>query len=213
MVKHKLFVVDIKKEEAWINQYVKQGYRLVKVKTMTGYYQFEQDTLKSKSHKVKIDFRTFRKIEDFNDYIAMFEDSGWKHIAGTKSNGIQYFERTDNNISEDIFSDEASKAELYKRIANMWFGLFVAYIPILVAFGMTGTLKIYNLFHLKELYYTPGLWDRTGIDFWKAFWFETPFALGRGFFGLLFFIIVLSYAYCALKALFWYYKEKQVQFP
>ncbi|OYO97563.1 hypothetical protein CG709_11965, partial [Lachnotalea glycerini] len=65
MVKHKLFVVDIKKEEAWINQYVKLGYRLVKVKTMTGYYQFEQDTLKCKSHKVKIDFRTFRKIEDF----------------------------------------------------------------------------------------------------------------------------------------------------
>lgn len=32
----------------------------------------------------------------------------------------------------------------------------------------------------KTLYFTPGLWDLTGLEFWRAFLFETPFALGRG---------------------------------
>jgi len=40
---------------------------------------------------IKIDYRLFKKKEDFIDYLTLFEDSGWQHIAGRKSSGTQYF--------------------------------------------------------------------------------------------------------------------------
>lgn len=45
----------------------------------------------------------------------------------------------------------------------------------------------------KALYYTPGLWEKTGAAFWTAFLFETPFALGRGFAWLLFPLLIGLY--------------------
>ena len=53
-------------------------------KTMFGY---EFEPTKPDHAKIKVDYRTFKKQEDFEDYCALFEDSGWEHIAGTKSSG------------------------------------------------------------------------------------------------------------------------------
>ena len=47
----------------------------------------------------------------------------------------------------------------------------------------------------------------SGSAFWRAFLFETPFALGRGFAGVLFLLFVLLYAWFGLKALYWSRKE------
>lgn len=206
MIKHKLFVVNIGKEEAWIGKYINQGYRLINV--VYGRYQFEKCENPNVTPKVKLDFRTFNKQEEFNDYLAMFEDSGWRHIAGSKSNGVQYFEQMNVNSTNDIFSDNESKAGRYKRISKMWISFFVAYLPVIVVFSTTGIFDFHKLYNLKELYYTPGLWEKTGANFWKSFLFETPFALGRGFAGFLFLAIVLVYAYFGIKSLYWYRKEK-----
>ncbi len=209
MIKHRLFINNVEKEEKWINKWIHQGYRLQKVSPSIGRYVFKEDTEEGTGHEVKIDFRTFEKEEDFQDYLALFDDSGWRHIGGTKSGGVQYFERMNENSGKDIFSDHYSKAERYKRIANMWLGTALVFLPVIVAFAQTGLLDIGKLFHLKELYYTPGLWEMTGKSFWMAFLFETPFALGRCMLGFPFVLILVFYAYFGLKALYWNYKEKK----
>jgi len=39
----------------------------------------------------KIDYRIFKDKKEFDNYIALFEDAGWKHVYGTKNSGNQYF--------------------------------------------------------------------------------------------------------------------------
>ena len=42
------------------------------------------------------------------------------------------------------------------------------------------TIHLGALANPKELYFTPGLWDKQGVSFLWAFLFETPLALMRG---------------------------------
>lgn len=219
MRRYKIFWINIKKEEDWISEIIRQGYRLVNVGSYLGYYDFEPCTAETIPPVVRIDYRTFNKKAEYEDYIAIFEDSGWKHIGGTKSSGKQYFEKVsaeigteiDTEAEQNIFSDHLSKAERNKRISTMWFSLFCAYLPILVVFSMNGIFSLSTLLHPKSLYYTPGLWEKTGADFVRAFLFETPFAMGRGFSGLIILVLILGYAYFGLKALYWYYQEKSMK--
>lgn len=231
MTKFRIFV-NIDKEEAWINSVIAQGYRLKNVSSL-GQYVFEKfpsgssmdnsfaETAQTEPHTegqktepflplVRMDFRTFSKKEDFIDYLTLFEDYGWHHIAGKKSEGNQYFERMRPDCQEEIFSDSPSRAARYRRISYMWLLLFTAYLPLLIVY--------WSNFHLsspwgwKELFYTPGLWEMSGVKFWLAFLFELPFALGRaigGFFPFVLLIIVVCYAYFSLQTLYWYRKEKK----
>lgn len=170
------FFIDFEKEEQWLEQMANNGYHLQN--TFLG-YQFKRG--KSETATIKIDFRKFRKKEDFIDYCTMFEDSGWKHLAGSKSSGMQYFEKTDDTDGNDIFSDNNSKATRYKRYANMSFELAMSFLPLLVVFYLADIIDFKAFINPKELYFTPGLWDKTGTSFWFSFLFETQFALMRGF--------------------------------
>lgn len=195
MKKFKSFT-NFDKEESWLNDMARQGFRFIK-KTSFG-YEFESG--KPENATIKMDYRTFKKREDFEDYCALFEDSGWEHIAGTKSSGYQYFKKVDTQGSEDIFSDVASKVGRYKRLSDMWAALACSFIPLLVVFILTDTIDLGVMFDLKSLYYTPGLWDLNGAAFWRAFLFETPFALFRGFFWIVFLVVIMVYLYLAYKA-------------
>ena len=62
----------------------------------------------------------------------MFEDSGWKHLAGSKSSGNQYFLKLRDSCTVDIFSDERSRAGRYKRVANAWLCAAIALLPLRV---------------------------------------------------------------------------------
>lgn len=207
MIKHKFFIINIAKEEAWIEEYINQGYRLVSVGF--GRYQFEKLEYPYFIPKVRLDYRSFYKQKDYDDYLAMFEDSGWRHIAGSIYSGSHYFEQMSPSSSDIIFSDNASKADRYKRISEMWLNLFLCFLPFLVTFSITDMINLHGLYNFKELYYTPGLWEMSGGDFWRAFLFETPFALGRGFAGFLPLTIIIFYGFFGIKALYWYHKEKQ----
>ena len=169
------FFIDFEKEEQWLEQMAYDGYHLKS--TFMG-YQFQRG--KPEAETIKIDFRKFRKREDFIDYCTLFEDSGWKHLAGTKSSGIQYFKRIDDTAGNDIFSDNNSKATRYKRYANMFFEMAISYLPLLVVFYLADIIDFNAFVNPKELYFTPGLWNKTGSSFWFSFLFETPFALMRG---------------------------------
>lgn len=208
MVKYRWRILNIKKEEEWLEKYRKRGYRLTGVKCFTGRHEFEKVDEKGFVPKVRIDFREFKKKDEFENYLAMFEDSGWKHVAGTASGGIQYFEQITQNADEDIFSDNFSKAERYKRISVMYMNITAVYLPLLVVFQETGIFDFRKIFHLKEMYYTPGLWEMKGVQFWWAFLFETPFAVGRGLAGYFFLLMILLCLGSGLRSFYWYRKEQ-----
>ncbi|WP_141391499.1 DUF2812 domain-containing protein, partial [Aneurinibacillus migulanus] len=87
MKKFKLFV-DIRKEEAWLNEQLKKGYELVK-KSSLGYYQFQKTT--DTNQVIKLDFQRHLTKEKLETYIELYEEFGWKHIAGSRFSSIHYW--------------------------------------------------------------------------------------------------------------------------
>jgi hypothetical protein len=165
--------------------------------------------IRASGEEIRIDYRTFTKSEDFQDYRQLFEDSGWRHISGTKNSGVQYFVRTGDSADDEIFSDRASKAGRYKRLSNMWLTFAASYLPIMVAILSSGSIDGKAMLNPKLLYYTPGLWEKTSLDFWRSFLFETPFALMRVFSWLVFPFLVSLYFYFAARAYFKYRSSTQ----
>lgn len=99
------FFLRIDKEEKWLENMANQGWTLSRKSI---FYEFQRIAPESKT--IRIDFREAKSEKDFIDYCTLFEDSGWKHIAGTKSSGTQYFLKINDNSTEDIFSDKLSCA-------------------------------------------------------------------------------------------------------
>ena len=200
------FFINYDKEEKWLNDMAKKGYELE-----TASFGYKFSFTKPENTKIRIDYRIFKNKEDFMDYSALFEDSGWKHISGNKSCGAQYFKKINENGDEDIFSDDMSKAARYKRLSDMWIGLAVVYLPISIALAFQKSIDIKSVLNPKLLYYTPGLWEMSGISFWRRFLFETPFAAGRGLLWLVIPIALVLYICFSVKAKMLYYKQKNLQ--
>lgn len=183
------FYLDLENEEKWLIEMAKQGLGLSR-KTVFG-YEFRQ--IPPQDTVIRIDYRNFNTPADFEDYRMLFKDSGWEHIAGTKSSGIQYFKKTDREGETQIFSDNTSKAARYRRLSSLWLSLALAYVPLLISLFYSGIVDPSAFLNPKLLYYTPGLWDMTGQSFLNAFLFETPFAIIR---GLSWFIFPASICLC-----------------
>lgn len=189
------FFLDFDKEEQWLNEMANAGYQLENKGFGYTFRQAEPDDT-----TIKIDYRQFTKKEDFIDYLTLFEDSGWEHIAGYKGSGTQYFRKVEGNSDEDIFSDKLSKAAKYKRLSDMYIQMAITFIPLFAVLISTDLIDINALFNLKLLYLTEGLWERSGSDFWKAFIFETPFALFRLMSWLFIPAMIITHLYCSFKA-------------
>ncbi|MED4205657.1 DUF2812 domain-containing protein [Neobacillus mesonae] len=193
MMKFKFFL-NFEKEASWLNQMAAQGFEFVG-KSMG--YRFRP--AKPENPNIKIDYRTFKNKADFKDYCTLFEDCGWKHITGTKSSGAQYFKKVKADADEDIFSDADSKAGRYKRLSQMYMSLAMCYLPIFAVLITTGAIDAAALINPKLLYFTPGLWEMSGTDFWGAFLFETPFALFRAATWALFPLIIILFLIFSYK--------------
>ena len=177
------FFLSFDKEEKWLEKMSEQGWLLRKNSFL---YRFER--VEPQHRTIRIDYREFKNKRSFSDYLSMFEDSGWHHIAGTKGSGNQYFLKAGPDSTEDIFSDGPSRAGRYKRLADMWLCFALAFLPMVIGNGK----DLNYLLAPKQWYLTPGLWELKGIDFLRAFLFETPFALFRGLGTLFFEILFLS---------------------
>ncbi len=205
MFKFRIYM-DFNKEERWLNTMAKQGWQLVGASFG---YQFAKT--EPEDANIKIDYRIFKRKEDYIDYCIMFEDSGWMHIAGSINSGNQYFKRVREDGNEDIFSDQASKAGRYKRLASMNLVFLISYLPIIMALIMTQALPVSSILNPKRWYLTPGLWEMEGIKFWRAFLFETPFALFRGGAWVFYLIMIMLFIFLIYKAKVLYkesYKNK-----
>ncbi|WML57745.1 DUF2812 domain-containing protein [Neobacillus sp. PS2-9] len=198
------FFLDFEKEEKWLNDMATEGYELVG-RSMG--YRFR--SVRPEKVNIKIDYRTFKKQTDFADYEALFEDCGWKHLAGTKSSGVQYFKMVREDASEDIFSDGDSKAGRYKRFSELYLSLATLYLPIFTVLIATDSIDIDSLFNPKLLYYTPGLWGKTGAAFWEAFLFETPFAFMRGISWSILPVMISIFLIFSIRANWHYHKVKK----
>ena len=194
MTKFKIFL-NYSKEEKWLEHMSAQGYQLKKVSLV---YTF--DIAPPELVNIRIDYRQFKNSRDFLDYCSLFEDSGWRHIAGTKDSGAQYFKKAWDTKADDIFSDAASRAGRYKRLADMMMSISIAFIVILFPMFLTGSFQWQNFLNPKALYLTPGLWEMSGQTFWRHFWFETPFALMRGFGWLFWLLFIFSYVFFTIKS-------------
>ena len=189
------FFVDFSKEEKWLEEMALQGWQL---KRQGFVYTFE--SAPPEEVNIKIDFRYFKSQNDYIEYCQLFEDSGWKLIAGSKNNGNQYFIKIGENSNDDIFSDNASRAGRYKRLSQMMLFFLFILIPLIVFSYTKGTFNLNAFIDPKSLYLTPGLWDMSGVDFWRRFIFETPFAIMRGFSLSLTVVFLTTYIILTIKS-------------
>lgn len=188
MIKYHICPIDLEKEENWINNYIRHGWRLKRI----SFFKYEFIPKKSDiplqageiepdedAFLVRCDARSFKTKADFQEYIIFLLDAGWRHIKGDWREDFHYFERISPNASEELFSDDASKSARYIRQAKIALTSFLITLPCLCAYFMADPFHIQDLFNMKAQYLTPGLWEMEGFEFWSALLFETPFALLR----------------------------------
>jgi len=197
------FFINFQKEEKWLEQMATQGWRL---KKQWFGYVFESAT--PEQVNIKIDYRHFKNQHDFLEYRSLFADGGWQHISGTKNSGNQYFKQICDCNGEDIFSDDTSRAGRYKRLSNMMLAMLFVWLPFVIISYTKGTLGLEAFISPRELYLTPGLWELSGSSFWRAFIFETPFAIMRGFSASIGLLAFLAYVFLTIKSWLLYRKAE-----
>jgi len=163
------------KEETWIKEMSKKGWLIDNIGL---FYTFKE--IDKKEHNLEMDYRTFSSSDEFDAYITLYEDFGWKHIAGNKSSGSQYFLHNSLDSQEGLFSDKVSQEFRIKRIRKRLREMLTIALVFFIITLSQKNITIDALLNPKSLYSTPGLWGMSGNDFWSAFLLETPFALFRG---------------------------------
>ncbi len=171
---YKIFINNLK-EETWIKEMAKDGWLIENIGMG---YTFKE--VEKKQYNIEMDYRIFTNKEEFEVYITMYEDFGWKHLVGTKSSGSQYFIHDHSESQTELFSDEDSQKARIMRIRNMLRQTLVVTLVFFIILLSQRNMTIATLVNPKGLYLTPGLWNMTENAFWSAFWLETPFALFRG---------------------------------
>lgn len=169
---------DIEKEEKWLNEQLAKGFRCTKISSL-GVYTFEET---DKKHVMRLDYRDRMKKEKHLEYTDMYEDFGWSSIDGSKLVGIRYWQKEADGHDE-LFSDRESLAKYYQRLMgySFWLGITMFCIVAMYFFNQD-----YSLYH-------DGLWRMEGSLFWKAFIFETPFALLKALPGIMVILFIGSY--------------------
>jgi len=191
MTQYKWFL-SFEKEEAWLEEQSRQGRHLIRVSS--GFkYVFAQGQPEERVYK--IDFRYFTRQSDMDEYVTLFEDSGWHCVSPKKGSYNYYFFTTrKEGVETDIFSDQASKAQRSLRYAQFSLMSFIPFLPIYLALYANGAIKFNELGYL-----TPGLWGMQGAQFWRHFLFETPFVVLRVAGGMSPLIIMLLFAFFCLR--------------
>ena len=203
------FFFDFEKEEQWLQKMAAEGWSL---KSVLFTYTFEKTA--PDTAPIRLDYHAFYSSSRYLDYLTLYEDCGWKHIAGNKSCGMHYFKQTRPDASSEIFSDAASMAGRYKRAADMWLALFACYLADCAALftplysGSTGNQFLHYLLNPKSAFLTPGIWSLKGHEFITAFLFESPFAFTRICAPFILLALIITYGIFSIAFLRQYRKCK-----
>lgn len=108
----KLFTVaDWKKEQEYLRKQHNRGWKLRKINFML--YHFEK--CEPEDMVYQLDFNQ-EGIKHKEEYVQMFLDCGWEYIQDWA--GYSYFRKPLEKVNEqeEIFCDDASRAEMMKRV-------------------------------------------------------------------------------------------------
>lgn len=135
---YKFITVDnYEKEEAFLKEMALKGWQFYQYKGLK--YHFEQSEPENIDYR--IDYFDGKK-EEREDYIQLFEDSGWTLVTTyTIFDGEWcYFKKSaqDNEVNE-IFTDNESKITLFEKIRYRW-TLYGFMLMILIPFSLSTTL-------------------------------------------------------------------------
>lgn len=114
-------------EEKWLMELAQDGWRLVSYEdndVETNTYKFVKDSSASQLH-YQIDYRSFNKKSDYEEYKALFTEAGWTMLSKSWIYSKHIFISTTKN---KIFSDNISQIEREinrYRVAKLYGGLFV----------------------------------------------------------------------------------------
>ena len=126
------------KEEAWLGEMARQGWHLRELVFPT-VYEFEQGEPKEVAYR--LDYNAIGRKEREN-YLQLFADAGWEHVG--EVSGWHYFRKeVQPGETLEIFTDNESKIEKYKRLL----AFLVVLLPVYI-------LTVKNVFE----YEGSGLW-------------------------------------------------------
>ena len=114
------------KEEVWLGEMSRQGLHLQHPGAF-GQYTFEQG--EPREYVYRLDFVI--NAQKNPDYYQLFRDAGWEHVG--ELGGWQYWckEVEDGKVPE-IFTDNASKIQKYRRLIGWLVIFFPIYVVLLV---------------------------------------------------------------------------------
>lgn len=170
MKKLRIFT-NVQKEEQWLNEMLQKGLQFKHVNGIN-VYSFEKTS--NKQQILRIDCQSFASKEKFKQYKALYEEFGWVHVGGSRSSMLQYW-LNPSGKEDELFSDQSSEKNYFQRLSK-FYGICAFFFLFLTISLFKNATQYTNI---KSAYFTPGLWNKDGFDFWQAFLFETPFALLR----------------------------------
>jgi len=180
MKKFRVFI-DMEKEEQYLKSMSENGWGLVSYNSFN-FYTFEK--IDQQSLNYRIDYQLFKNKADFNTYLTLFEDSGWRHISGNKSSGFHFFLPKEHVSQEQtIFSDSTSSNERYKHLYTQ-----SALLSTLMIFYLILLKPSFN--DLPRWYLTPMTWEHSGLQLLGIILVETFFVFIR----IIPFLFILIYA-------------------
>lgn len=101
------FAWQEEKKEKWLREMSNEGWHLNEVGFLN--YQFVKGEPKDIIYK--LDYKPFRS-EKIDDYITLFEDSGWEH-AGRFAGWYYFRAEANKDYNLELYSDNASKIKKY----------------------------------------------------------------------------------------------------
>ena len=114
-------------EEKWLMELAQDGWRLVSYEGNdmdTNTYKFVEESSASEYH-YQIDYRSFNKKSDYEEYKDLFAESGWSILSNNALYSKHIFIST---TKSKIFSDNASRVERdinRNRTAKLYGVLFI----------------------------------------------------------------------------------------
>lgn len=138
------FAWQERKEEEWLRKMSNEGWHL----NRAGFLNYEFVKGEPKDIIYRLDYKPFRN-EKIDDYITLFEDSGWEYVS--KFAGWFYF-RTEakDNLNVELYNDNASKIRKYKTLR--WV-LIIACAPLILVITLSTPLTFFLVLVLALLIY------------------------------------------------------------
>lgn len=146
-----------------------------------GNYYFEKT---NESHIVRLDYQEIYSRQKMNDYLALYESFGWEHVYGYRGGCTKQYWMKAGDETEVLFSDRESLSNYYKR----WLKFLDALLLVCFALFVTNLTQNH---YSRDIFLTPGLWEKQGAEFWRAYLFEFPFAVMRFLGYYLYFILLI----------------------